>query len=371
MTMPEVIREPDKTLSTSPAAWLVRVPLVFTGLASELFKHMGATSGKKLGQDYHRVVLPSADVLRLPEARLLISWNLPVHHEWPCHPQNMQGFVEKAAQGLVAKFSAMNPQTILVGPLHPGPAHRYYRTLASNLRGRVLQLLPGSSAARRDAEAQDPEAPTLYCLIGHEGLYAGVQSPRMCGGFFPGGTKFIKQSSPGAISRAGAKIAGALHHLRLHRAAMPEKCHWLELGASPGGMTSELLARGHRVTAVDRAPLDSRLRQADGLQFVRKDVAAFHPQPGEIFDALLCDLNGDALESLRQVTRLTPQLRRGGIVIFTLKMPGVQSLPAMVALSDSAAQMASSAGLILVSQTHLSYNRHEFTMFFEHSGSPD
>jgi 23S rRNA C2498 (ribose-2'-O)-methylase RlmM len=193
----------------------------------------------------------------------------------------------------------------------------------------------------------------------------------MCGGFFPGGTKFIKQTSPGTISRAGAKIAEALHHLRLHRAALPEKCHWLELGASPGGMTSELLARGHRVTAVDRAPLDARLRQAGGLQFVQKNVAAFQPHPGEIFDAMLCDLNGDALESLRHVARLTPHLRKGGMVIFTLKMPGVQSLPAMAALSASAVHMASSAGLSLVSQTHLSYNRHEFTMFFEQGGSPD
>jgi 23S rRNA (cytidine2498-2'-O)-methyltransferase len=153
--------------------------------------------------------------------------------------------------------------------------------------------------------------------------------------------------------------------------ALPEKCHWLELGASPGGMTSELLARGHRVTAVDRAPLDVRLRQADGLQFVQKDVVAFQPPPGEMFDALLCDLNGDALESLRHVARFVPHLRKGGMVIFTLKMPGVQSLSAMVALSASAVRMASSAGLSLVSQTHLSYNRHEFTMFFEHGGLPD
>jgi hypothetical protein len=63
-------------------------------------------------------------------------------------------------------------------------------------------------------------------------------------------------------------------------------------------------------------------------------------------------------------------LQKGGIVIFTLKMPGVQSLPAMSALSTSAARMASSADLSLVSQTHLSYNRHEFTMFFEHGEPP-
>jgi 23S rRNA C2498 (ribose-2'-O)-methylase RlmM len=217
----------------------------------------------------------------------------------------------------------------------------------------------------RDAESQDPAAPTLFCLLGREGLFAGVQSPRACGGFHPGGTKFIRQSGPGAISRAGAKIAEALHHLRLHRPPLPEKCHWLELGASPGGMTSELLARGHRVTAVDRAPLDARLRGAAGLAFVRQDAAAFRPRDGATFDALLCDLNGDALDSMRHVVRLAPSLSKGGLVIFTLQMPGVQMLPEMVALSESAIRLAAGAGLALVTQTHLSYNRHEFTLFFQ------
>lgn len=192
-----------------------------------------------------------------------------------------------------------------------------------------------------------------------------MQSPRDCGGFYPGGTKFIKQETPGSISRAGAKLAEALHHLKLHRAALPEKSLWLDLGASPGGMTSELLARGHRVIAVDRAPLDARLRGADGLTFVKEDVAAFRPQEGQVFDAVLCDLNGEPMESMRQVTRLATYLRRGGLVIFTLKMPGVQSLEGMVRLSADVRGAAESAGLSLMTQTHLSYNRHEFTMFFE------
>ena len=71
---------------------------------------------------------------------------------------------------------------------------------------------------------------------------------------------------------------------------LPEKSHWLDLGASPGGMTSELLARGHRVTAVDRAPLDARLRHANGLIFAQEDVAAFRPRTDMVFDAIVCDL---------------------------------------------------------------------------------
>lgn len=356
----------DAVPSTPPAApWLVRVPLVFTGLTTGLFKRLGVTSSKKLGQDYHLIQLPSPEALQTPEAALLVRWNLPVQHSWPCHPRDLQGFVEKAAQALVAKFSAMHPQSVLIGPLHPDPAHRYYRSLSSNLRGRVLQIFPAMSAPTHEAEAQDRDAPTLFCLVGREGLYAGVQSPKLCGGFYPGGTKFISQSSPASISRAGAKVAEALHHLLLHRPALPKGSHWLELGASPGGMTSELLAREYQVTAVDRAPLDARLRNAPGLTFHCADVATFRPGDGVKFDAILCDLNGDSVGSMNQVLRLAKHLKRGGIVIFTLKMPGVQTLPEMVALSRSVVGTAADAGLSLLAQTHLSYNRHEFTLFFE------
>jgi 23S rRNA (cytidine2498-2'-O)-methyltransferase len=350
---------------SSNPSFLCRVPLVFSSLAPELFKRLDVGSSKKLGQDYYLVKLPSTEVLRRPEAELLISWNLPVHHAWPCDPQNMPGFVEKSAQALFEKFRAEKPQAILIGALHPGPAHQYYRRLASNLRGRVLQLFPDLPASRHEAEEQDPAAPTLFCLVGREGLYAGVQSPSACRGFYPGGTKFIKQSGSASISRAGAKVAEALHHLRLHRPPLREGSHWLELGASPGGMTSELLARKYRVTAVDRAALDGRLRQAEGLAFVQEDVAAFLPRAGEMFDALLCDLNGGAMESMKQVTRLAPYLRKGAPVVFTLKLPGMQTLSEIVTQSESAIRLATSAGLLLLSRKHLSYNRHEFTLFFE------
>jgi 23S rRNA (cytidine2498-2'-O)-methyltransferase len=357
---------PDDLPSPSTPSWLVRVPLIFSDLAGPLFRSLGVTSNKKLGQDFFLVRLPSPEVLQSPEAALFIPWNVPVQHSWSCDPQKTPGFVEKAAQALRARFGELSPQTIRVGTLHSGPAHQYYRRLASNLRGRLLQVFPALSGPKHDAETQDPAAPTLFCLVGREGLYAGMQSPAASRGFHPGGTKFIKQDkASGAISRAGAKIAEALHHLMLYRPPLPEQSHWLELGASPGGMTSELLARKYRVTAVDRAPLDARLRGAEGLTFAREDVAAFRVREGATFDAILCDLNGDPLESLRHVLRFAAHLRQGGLVIFTLKTPGMQKLEEMVALSREVSRRALAFGLRLVSQTHLSYNRHEFTLFFE------
>ena len=150
-----------------------------------------------------------------------------------------------------------------------------------------------------------------------------------------------------------------------HRPALPEGAHWLELGASPGGMTSELLARGYRVTAVDKAALDERLKKAPGLHFVRADVDFFRPEESERFDALLSDMNGDPRASLRQVVRLSQNLKPGGLIVFTLKAAGANSPGEMISLIRSAVAYGETSGLSLITRTHLTYNRQEFTLFFE------
>jgi len=357
-------------LNELPAAslYLVRIPEIFSPFASALFERLGATPERALGKEYRLVRL--ADPARLSDspAAKYLQWHLPVHHAWPCVPQKMEGFVEKAAQGIFRKFGEAAPQTILTGPLVAAAPHPYYRHLATNLRGRTLQLFPPMPAAGVDE--QDPEAPTLFCLVGKEGLFCGLQSPRESNGFYPGGTKFIKQADDSVISRAGAKIAEALHYLRLHRPLPPKGAHWLELGASPGGMTSELLDRGYRVTAIDRAAMDKRLAGAEGLTVIRADVLNFSPSAGVKYDALLCDLNGDPRESIRSVARLARDLEPGGLVVFTLKLPNAESLEDCEALYQSVTAQAARSGLSLLAQTHLTYNRFELTLFFE-AGAQD
>jgi 23S rRNA (cytidine2498-2'-O)-methyltransferase len=232
------------------------------------------------------------------------------------------------------------------------------------LRGRTLQLFPPAVAAIKDVEAQLPDRATLFCLVGKEGLYCGMQSPKDSNGFYPGGTKYISQSSPDTISRAGAKIAEALHYLRLYQEVPAAGSHWLELGACPGGMTSELLEREYRVTAIDRAPLDKRLDRKDRLHFILGDVATFEPGTTVSFDAILSDMNGDALEAMSQVARLSKKLKQCGLAIFTLKTSGVASFSEMNDLFNHAIQIAKSSGLLLLAKTHLTYNRLEFTMIF-------
>lgn len=355
-----------------PATWLIRVPEVFADSESDILHGLGAVSLRKLGKDYHLIRLENpVSNIRQSDAAKFISWNLPLHHSWPCDPGKIPGFIEKAAQALFRKFGANPPQTLIAGALDPGATDRYYRSLASNLRGRTLQLFPPALSAIRDAETQDSRTPTLFCLVGQEGLFCGVQSPQFSNGFHPGGTKFIRQNAPGTISRAGAKIAEALHYLQLHRLPPPAGSHWLELGASPGGMTAELLTRAYHVTAVDRAPLDPRLGKSPGLKSVLADAANFEPAPNVRYDALLSDMNGDALDSIRHVARLANHLLPGALVIFTLKLPGVATYPAVNELQTRVLTAAAEARLRLFALTHLTYNRQEFTLFFERDRPPE
>ena len=354
---------PTPPASTSP--YLIRISKNFEHLADEIIADLGAKLTKRLGEEYFLIQTPDKTASSAENTASYIRWKLPIDHAWPCNPEKMEGFIEKAAQPLANKFGDRNLQGMFIGRLNPSSGRTYFKSLATNLRGRTISLLANQHEGINNPEDQDPIRASLFCLLGKEGLYCGMISPRDANGFYPGGTKFISQKTPHTISRAGAKIAEALHYLKLHQ-ELPEKGgRWLELGVCPGGMTSELLERGFQVTAVDRAPLDSRLDGRDGLSFIKKDVAKYQPPGRKNFDAILCDMNGDVQKALDQVIRLSRRLRAKGLVVFTLKTPGATSYDETNDLFRTTIASADSAGLKLVAGTHLTYNRHEFTLFFE------
>lgn len=353
----------NPTDAPAAASVLVRISEAFAGIADEVLKQFGAVSCKPLGSEYYWIKTPTPAAVRQSMAAVFARWNLPLDHSWPCNPSKMDGFLDKAAQTLLQKFGTRKPQAIFIGLLNPGSPDRYFKNLAANLRDRALRVFPPLPV--QNVEEQNPAAETLFCLVGKEGLYCGMTSPRASNGFYPGGSKFIGTSTPDTISRAGAKIAEALHYLGLHRPPMPPGSRWLELGACPGGMTSELLKREFFVTALDVAALDKRLDGHPGLIFIHSNVTEFHPTDRATYDALLCDMNGPPADSIRQVVRLSKHLAPGGIVVFTLKLPRVESVAAPLKLLDATVATATAGGLRLFAKTHLTYNRHEFTLFFE------
>ena len=345
------------------SAWLLRVPEVLVDGLESVWQHLRVVRPTALGREWHVAKVAQPERMRSGPAALAVAWRMPVQHSWPCAPRGMEGFIARAAQALWKKFGPLDPQAVLMGPLDSGARDPFFKGLASNLRGRTLQLFGARPAA--DAESQDPEKPTLYCMVGPTGLFAGMISPREANGFYPGGTKFIRQEGEETISRAGAKIAEALHWLRLYRPPLRSASHWLELGASPGGMTSELLRRKYRVIAVDRAPLDPRLRGTPGLRFYLQDTRTWNAPSGTALDAILCDMNGPAEESLQAVLRQLPVLKQGGLVIFTVKTAGVFSVADSALLIERLHHLVQAVGLGQVAVTHLTYNRREFTAVWE------
>ena len=353
------------TSSPSATPWLIRISKNFEHFSDEIIAELGATLTKRLAEEYFLIQLPDPSAVSKTNAARYIRWNLPMDHAWPCNPEKMEGFIEKAAQSLLKKFEKLDLQSVLMGPLDPSSRRGYYKSLATNLRGRTVPLFSTDLAKQKDPEEQNPKQKSLYCLVGKEGLFCGIRSPQKANGFYPGGTKFISQKAPHTISRAGAKIAEALHYLKLHQALPQKGSHWLELGACPGGMTAELLERGYRVMAIDRAPLDRRLNGRDGLQFKKTDVTRYQPTSHSNFDAVLCDMNGDAQVAVGQLIRLSRNLRARGLVVYTLKTGGASTYTETNELYNWAVASMAAAGLKLIAGTHLTYNRHEFTLFFE------
>jgi 23S rRNA (cytidine2498-2'-O)-methyltransferase len=345
----------------SPVPLLLRIPEVFADILPEVLEGLEVQLIKRMGSEYFLVNSAKGDIRNSAYGKF-VRWYLPVEHSWPCNPEKMTGFVEKAAQGLFARFGRRKVQAILAGQLDPSASGRYFKTLASNLRGRTLQVFPSLEVG--SAEDQHSGRESLFCLVGKDGLFSGVISPKEANGFHPGGTKYISQNAEDTVSRAGAKIAEALHYLRLHLPELPAGGRWLELGASPGGMTSELLKRGFHVTAVDRAVLDPRLATARNLQFLRRDVSTFVPEKGASFDALSSDMNGKPRDAFRQVARLSVFLKPTGIIVFTFKTTALESAAAINNLHLEILKDAEEAGLAPVACTHLTYNRQEFTLFF-------
>ncbi len=86
-------------------------------------------------------------------------------------------------------------------------------------------------------------------------------------------------------SRAFKKLVEAL---RVFDLPLPKGAHCVDLGASPGGWTHVLVARGCTVTAIDRSPLDAQLMRNKKVSFIKGDALSWVPE--KPVDLLVCDV---------------------------------------------------------------------------------
>lgn len=157
------------------------------------------------------------------------------------------------------------------------------------LRKKQRRLLRTRVSEDERPWATDEALVQLGLTTPSEGFFSAVLAPererlRRTLSRFPGGIVEIPPDRA-APSRAFAKLAEA--EIRLgRRIAAGETC--VDLGASPGSWTYLALARGARVTAVDRSPLRDDFMTHPRLTFIRGD--AFRYEPVEPVDWLLCDV---------------------------------------------------------------------------------
>ena len=92
----------------------------------------------------------------------------------------------------------------------------------------------------------------------------------------------------------------------------------VDLGASPGGWTWQLVQRGLMVTAVDNGPMDEALMESGQVKHRRDD--GFHFKPSDPVDWMVCDM----VESPSRIARLASAWIAQGWsqqAIFNLKLP--------------------------------------------------
>ncbi len=93
----------------------------------------------------------------------------------------------------------------------------------------------------------------------------------------------------------------------------------VDLGASPGGWTYQLVRRGMMVTAVDNGPMDPALMETGQVKHMRDDGFRYRPSRKNTY-WLVCDM----VEKPARITHLVASWFREGLcceAIFNLKLP--------------------------------------------------
>jgi hypothetical protein len=83
---------------------LIRISEVFAPLIAELMEILGAEKVKRLGSEYYLFQTETPERIHDSAAARFIRFHVPIEHSWPCNPEKMEGFIEKAAQTMYYKF---------------------------------------------------------------------------------------------------------------------------------------------------------------------------------------------------------------------------------------------------------------------------
>jgi 23S rRNA (cytidine2498-2'-O)-methyltransferase len=185
-------------------------------------------------------------------------------------------------------------------------------TLARPLAPHLEKALRKAGIAFDDAAAEE----RLHVFfVGGRACYVGVSAVANSSPW-PMGIARLRMPS-GAPSRSTLKLAEAFQVFVGGRDFEPG-LRAVDLGASPGGWTWQLVKRGFHVVAVDNGPMDAALLETGQVKHRRDD--GFHYTPPEPVDWMVCDM----VESPSRIATLVAAwIERGWCreCIFNLKLP--------------------------------------------------
>ena len=224
---------------------------------------------------------------------------------------------------------------------------RNWASYAPEHRGRadlIAQRLPHVSAKPLSLGASAPSAPLgSWTLLAPDLLLASTR----CSSPFANGEPRFFEDRDGPPSRAYLKLWEAL--VRLDRwPAAGDVC--LDLGASPGGWTWLLAQLGAQVIAVDKAPLDPRVRALATVEWRSDSAFALEPSAFDRVDWLCSDVIGYPSRLLALVERWQRSERVRNMVV-TVKFQGATDHGVARAFANI------DGGRVF----HLHHNRHELT----------
>jgi 23S rRNA (cytidine2498-2'-O)-methyltransferase len=184
--------------------------------------------------------------------------------------------------------------------------------LARPLTPHLERALAKVGVALDDASAEE----RLHVFfVGGRACYAGVSA--VAGSApWPMGIPRLRMPS-GAPSRSTLKLAEAFMQFLPGRTFEPGLSA-VDLGASPGGWTWQLVKRGFHVVAVDNGPMDAALLETGQVKHRRTD--GYHYEPPDPVAWMVCDM----VESPSRIAQLVANWISKGWCrecIFNLKLP--------------------------------------------------
>ncbi len=118
------------------------------------------------------------------------------------------------------------------------------------------------------------------------------------------------------INRSQLKLREALINFKINAAEIKNA---LDLGASPGGFSKELSNHNIKVTAIDPADLNEKLKDDRNIKHLKIKANKF--TTNKKFDLIVNDMNLHPIESADIMVNLSIFLKKNGPAIMTIKCP--------------------------------------------------